>query len=142
MKLLKSRAPTLIDFTEVPSESGNLWFAEVDQQLPFLVKRVYYIVEVPAGAERGAHAHKKLDQLIIAIKGSFVVDITDGVNNWSFIMQGPDKALFLPAGGWRTLRGFSEGSVCLVLASECYEADDYIRDYEEFLKWKSKEIEA
>lgn len=139
MKLLNSPAPELIDFTEIPSESGSLWFAEVGKQLPFLVKRVYYIVDVPTGAERGAHAHKRLDQLVIAIKGSFLVDITDGVRNWSFTMGSSDKALFLPSGMWRALRGFSEGSVCLVLASECYEPDDYIRDYDQFLNWKSKE---
>jgi hypothetical protein len=142
MKLLKSHAPSLIGFSGIPSENGNLWFAEVNKELPFLVKRIYYIVEVPNSAERGAHAHKRLDQLIIAIKGSFIVDIADGANNWSFTMDDPGQALFLPAGVWRTLRGFSEGAICFVLASECYEADDYIRDYDEFLQWKSRETES
>ncbi len=138
MKLLKSQTPELIDFTGIPSENGNLWFAEVGKQLPFPVKRVYYVVDVPADSERAAHAHKRLDQLIIPIKGSFVVDITDGADKLSFTLDNPGKALFLPGGSWRTLRNFSAGAICLVLASECYEADDYIRDYDEFLKWKSQ----
>ncbi len=142
MKLLNSLIPKLIEFAGIPSDSGNLWFAEFGKDLPFLVKRVYYIVDVPMGAERGAHAHKTLDQVMIAIKGSFVVDIADGVDNWAFTMQNPGKGLFLPSGVWRTLRAFSEGSVCLVLASERYEADDYIRDYDEFLKWKQSQTDC
>ncbi len=139
MKLLKSHAPKIIEFAEIPSESGDLWFAEVHKQLPFVVQRVYYIVGVPEGAERGSHGHKKLDQLIVAMNGSFAVDITDGVDNWSFTLDSPGKALFLPAGLWRTLRGFSQGSICLVLASDCYSSDDYVREYQEYLSWKAQE---
>jgi mannose-6-phosphate isomerase-like protein (cupin superfamily) len=140
MKLLETHIPELIDFTEIVSENGNLWFAEVNDQLPFLVKRVYYIVGVPAGSERGAHAHKYLDQLLIPMTGSFTVDIADGANEWTFDLNNPGKALFLPAGVWRTLRNFSDGSICLVLASECYEDQDYIREYEEFLFWRSQHM--
>ena len=135
MKLIRSQAPKLIDFTEIPSEKGNLWFAEVNNHLPFLVKRIYYIIGVPSGSERGSHAHKELDQLLIPLNGSFMVDTTDGASSWSFNMDNPGKALFLPAGIWRTLRNFSQNSICLVLASECYSAEDYICNYQEFLSW-------
>jgi len=138
MSLLTSRIPKLIDITDVPSESGNLWYAEVGRHLPFVVQRIYYIVGVPEGGERAAHAHKLLDQIMIAVSGSFVVDLTDGTNKWSFTLDHPGKGLFLPAGIWRRLHNFSAKAICLVLASEPYKADDYVRDYDEFLSWKSK----
>jgi uncharacterized RmlC-like cupin family protein len=142
MKLVESQIPTLIDFTEIANDHGSLWFAEVNRHLPFTVKRIYYIVGVPVGSERGAHAHKNLDQLMIAMSGSFVIDITDGTNKWSFILNHPGKALYIPAGMWRTLREFSAESICLVLASECYSSEDYIRDYDEFISWKSLQNET
>ena len=141
MKLLNSHAPKLIDFTEIPNENGSLWFGEVNRHLPFIVKRVYYIVEVPVGSERSSHAHKKLEQLLIPISGSFTVDTTDGTNKWSFNLDNLGKALFLPGGLWRTARNFSAGAICLVLASECYLADDYIHGYEEFLSWRTQQID-
>jgi len=138
MSLLTSHTPKLIDITEVSSESGSLWYAEVGRHLPFVVQRIYYIIDVPEGAERGAHAHKALDQVLISVSGSFVVDLTDGVSKWSYTLNHPGKGLFLPAGIWRGLQHFSTKAICLVLASQTYDASDYIRDFDEFLAWKSK----
>ena len=138
MKQLISNIPRLIDISEVASQSGTLLYAEVGKHIPFTVQRVYYICGVPEGSERGAHAHKELDQVIIAVSGSFVVDVTDGKNNWTYALEKPNKGLYLPAGVWRTLRNFSKDAVCLVLASDKYISGDYIHDYNEFLAWESK----
>lgn len=138
MKLLKERIPKLIDFGTVAGENGSIYFSEIGKDLPFAVKRVYYIVDVPVGSKRASHAHKKLDQVLVAIAGSFVVDITDGVKTWSFIMDDPGKAVLVPGGTWRTLHNFSKKAICLALASDVYDADDYIRDYDEFRRWKSE----
>ncbi len=138
MSLLTSNIPKLIDIGGIASESGNLWYAEVGQQIPFVVQRIYYILDVPKGAERGGHAHKDLEQLIIAMTGSFVVDVTDGVNKWSFTLDNPAQGLYVPAGTWRKLSKFTKSTVCLVLASEKYVSSDYIYDYNKYLAWTTK----
>ena len=103
---------------------------------PFAVKRVYYLYDVPGGASRGAHAHKTLNQLIIAASGSFRVTLDDGRTKQSFFLNRPYQGLLVRPGIWRDLDDFSSGSVCMVLASELYEKEDYIRDYQEFLSFK------
>lgn len=104
--------------------------------VPFDVKRVYYLYDVPGGESRGSHAHKQLSQLIIAASGSFRVTLDDGVTRKSFVLNRPYQGLCVRPGIWRDLDDFSSGAVCMVLASEVYQEDDYIRDYEEFLKFR------
>ena len=116
---------------------GNLSVVENGITVPFEVKRVYYLYDVPGGESRGAHAHKNLKQLLIAASGSFTVTIDDGIVKRSFTLNRPYQGLLIVPGIWRELDDFSSGSVCLVLASEKYDAEDYIRDYDEFLKFKS-----
>ena len=115
---------------------GNLSVVENGDTVPFDVKRVYYLYDVPGGENRGAHAHKNLKQLLVAASGSFTVTLDDGNVKRSFTLNRPYQGLLIFPGIWRELDDFSSGSVCLVLASEKYDADDYIRDYEEFLKFK------
>lgn len=115
---------------------GNLTVVENGITLPFDVKRVYYLYDVPGGESRGSHAHKELSQLIIAASGSFTVTLDDGKNKRSFLLNRPYLGLYIKPGLWRDLGDFSSGAVCLVLASEVYQAKDYIRDYDFFLKFR------
>ncbi|MDY4043713.1 MAG: FdtA/QdtA family cupin domain-containing protein [Marinifilaceae bacterium] len=117
---------------------GNLSVVENGRTLPFDVKRVYYIYDVPGGECRGAHAHKNLEQLIIAASGSFRVTLDDGKVKRSFFLNRPYQGLYVKPGMWRDLDDFSSGAVCMVLASEVYQAEDYIRDYSEFLKFRNE----
>lgn len=116
---------------------GNLTVVENGQTLPFDVKRVYYLYDVPGGENRGSHAHKELSQLIIAASGSFTVTLDDGRCKRSFFLNRPYQGLYVKPGMWRDLEDFSSGAVCMVLASEVYQKEDYIRDYEEFLEFRN-----
>ena len=115
---------------------GNISVVENGRTVPFDVKRTYYLYDIPGGEERGAHAHKELHQLIIAVSGSFDVTLNDGNVKRTFMLNRPYQGLYVVPGMWRELNNFSSGAVCLVLASEVYDEQDYIRDYEEFLKYK------
>lgn len=115
---------------------GDISVFENGATLPFSVKRVYYLYDVPGGAARGAHAHKALEQLIVAVSGAFSVTLDDGENKRTFYLDRPYKGLYVRPGIWRDLNEFSSGAICLVLASEKYNADDYIRDYSDFLRFK------
>lgn len=115
---------------------GNLSVVENWVTVPFAVKRVYYIYDVPGGESRGAHAHKELSQLIIAASGSFKVTLDDGKVKRSFFLNRPYQGLYVKPGMWRDLDDFSSGAICMVLASDVYKSDDYIRDYHEFLKYR------
>lgn len=115
---------------------GNLTVVENGKTLPFDVKRVYYLYDVPGGESRGAHAHKELSQLIIAASGSFTVTLDDGKCKRSFFLNRPYQGLYVKPGMWRTLEDFSSGAVCMVLASDVYKVSDYIRTYEDFLKFR------
>ena len=117
---------------------GNLSVVEKGQTLPFDVKRVYYLYDVPGGENRGAHAHKELSQLIIAASGSFTVTLDDGKCKRSFFLNRPYQGLYVKPGMWRDLEDFSSGAVCMVLASDVYLASDYIRDYKEFIKFRNE----
>lgn len=117
---------------------GNLSLVENLDTIPFNVKRIYYLYDVPGGESRGGHAHYNLKQLVIAASGSFSVTLDDGKNKQTFMLNRPYQALLIMPGIWRDLTNFSSGSVCLVLASEKYDATDYIRDYNDFLKYKKK----
>ena len=119
---------------------GNLTVVENNATLPFNVKRVYYLYDIPGGEARGAHAHKKLEQLIIAASGSFTVTLDDGTCKRSFFLNRPYQGLYVKPGLWRDLVDFSSGAVAMVLASDVYMAEDYIRDYNEFLRFKNIDI--
>lgn len=127
-----------IDLPKITDNRGNLTFIESNNHIPFDIKRVYYLYDVPGGAERGGHAHYNLQQLIIAMSGSFDVIIDDGIKKERFHLNRSYNGLLIPTMMWRELDNFSSGSVCLVLASEKYEEDDYIRDYDKFKEIKKK----
>ena len=127
----------LIDLPVVNAESGSITSLDNSKDLPFEIKRVYYLYDVPNGADRGAHGHKKLRQLIVAASGSFTINLFDGKDSRSFVLNQPNEGLLIAPGIWRELNGFSGGAICLVLASEEYSEDDYIRDYVRFKRWKS-----
>lgn len=116
---------------------GNLSVVENNRTIPYEVKRTYYLYDVPGGEERGAHAHKKLHQLIVAASGSFDVTLNDGNVKRTFTLNRPYQGLYVVPGLWRELNNFSSGTVCLVLASEGYDENDYIRDYNDFLSYKN-----
>ena len=116
---------------------GNLTVVQNGETLPFDVKRVYYLYDVPGGESRGAHAHKELEQLIVAVSGSFTVTLDDGYCRRTFFLNRPYQGLYVKPGMWRDLGDFSSGAVCMVLASEVYQADDYIRSYEEFIDFRN-----
>lgn len=116
---------------------GNLTVVENGTTLPFDVKRVYYLYDVPGGENRGAHAHKELSQLIVAASGSFTVTLDDGNCKRSFFLNRPYQGLYVKPGLWRDLVNFSAGAVCMVLASEIYIPDDYIRSYNDFLLFRN-----
>ena len=126
---------SIIELDKHHHEKGNITVVEDGESVPFGVKRVYYLYDVPGGESRGGHAHKALYQLIVAASGSFTVTLDDGKVKRTFMLNRPYQALMVVPGIWRTLDDFSSGSVCLVLASECYTEDDYIRNYEEFLTY-------
>lgn len=119
---------------------GNLTVVENRQTLPFDVRRVYYLYDIPGGESRGAHAHKELSQLIIAASGSFRVTLDDGKVKRSFFLNRPYQGLYVKPGIWRDLDDFSSGAVCMVLASDIYMKEDYIRDYNEFLEFRKNRI--
>jgi hypothetical protein len=114
------------------NRAGNITVVSSLKTVPFDIKRVYYLYDVPGGEERGGHAHKELYQLLIAVSGSFEVTLDDTFNKKTIQLNRPNFGLFITPGIWRELHSFSSGSVCLVLASECYSEDDYIRDYHKF----------
>ena len=125
----------IIDIRKYSDNRGYLSVVEGGIDIPFEIKRIYYLYMVPEVA-RGAHAHKQLQQLMIATSGSVHVTMDDGTNKKTFVLDKPWNGLYVAPGLWRDLENFSGGTVCMVLASEKYETEDYIRDYEEFLKYK------
>lgn len=124
----------IIDIPKINNTKGNIGVIENDT-IPFDVKRVYYLFDVPSGAKRGGHAHKKLKQVLIAISGSFDVVLKDGKTKEIVTLNRPDKGLLIENNIWRELENFSSGSVCLVLASEEFSEDDYIRSYKDYLSF-------
>lgn len=119
-------------------KKGNITVVENSNTIPFDVKRVYYLYDVPGGGSRGAHAHKDLQQLIVAASGSFDVTVDDGNVKRTFTLNRPYQGLLIVPGIWRDLNNFSSGSVCMVLASEKYDENDYIRNYDDFIEFKNE----
>jgi dTDP-4-dehydrorhamnose 3,5-epimerase-like enzyme len=125
----------LISFNNSKSKINHYSFSN-NIDVPFEIKRVYYIYDVPNGSERGGHGHIELQQLIIAVKGSFDILIDDSFNSKTLKLSDQSKGLLMPSGIWRELSNFSSGTICLVLASEIYKEDDYFRNYKNFTEWK------
>jgi len=123
---------SVIQLSKIHNRAGNITIVEGNNNVPFPIKRIYYLYDVPGGENRGGHGHKKLYQLIVATSGSFKVLLDDGKNKKIVRLYQPNYGLLIVPGIWRELFEFSSGSVCLVLASTIYDESDYIRDYSEF----------
>lgn len=129
---------TVIEMDKHSHEKGNITVVENGKTIPFDVKRVYYLYDIPGGEKRGAHAHKELRQLMVAASGSFDVVLDDGNVKRTFSLNRPYHGLLVVPGIWRELNNFSSGAVCLVMASLPYDEKDYIRDYDEFISYKDE----
>jgi dTDP-4-dehydrorhamnose 3,5-epimerase-like enzyme len=122
----------ILELPRIQDHRGNLTFIESERHVPFEIKRTYYLYDVPGGASRAAHGHKSLHQLMVAMSGSFDVTLDDGFKKKKFHLNRSYFGLYIPPMIWRDLNNFSSGSVCMVLASEFYDEEEYIRDYREF----------
>lgn len=125
----------MIDFPKIENVLGNIAVIE-NGTVPFEIKRIYYLYDIPSSSKRGGHSHKKLQQILIAISGSFDVVLKDGETEKIVTLNKPDKGLLIKSNIWRELENFSSGAVCLVLASDVFDEGDYLRDYNDFLKSK------
>ena len=123
----------IIELPKIMDPRGNLTVAEQLKNIPFEVRRVYWTYDTPAGEHRGGHAHKQCRELVVAVSGSFTVTLTDGQTRSTYLLNRPFQALLIETGVWRTLEDFSSGAVCLVLAEDYFEEEDYIRNYDDFL---------
>jgi dTDP-4-dehydrorhamnose 3,5-epimerase-like enzyme len=121
----------LIAIPKIEDRRGNLAVIEKDC-VPFKINRVYYLYDVPSGAYRGGHSHKNQLEFLIALSGSFEVVLTDGKNDQRVMLNKPDQGLLIPTGIWRELENFSSGAVCLVIASDVFDEDDYVRNFKDF----------
>ena len=135
------RKPTVFDCSikELPrhqNRAGNLSVAENNTSLPFDIKRVFYIYDIPGGEDRGAHAHKECHQFLVAVSGSFEVELDDGVNKKTVRLNRPYYGIHIPPGIWAAEKSFSSGAVCLVLTSHTYDEMDYIRNYNDFISYR------
>lgn len=128
----------IIHLPKVSDPRGNITFIEETRHVPFRIRRVYYLYDVPGGESRGGHAHQNLEQLLISASGSFDVAVDDGCKRTRFHLDRSFYGLYIPPMVWRELDNFSSGSLCLVLASEFFSEDDYIRDYSEFLACRER----
>jgi WxcM-like, C-terminal len=127
---------SIIELNQIHNRSGNITSIENRINIPFDVRRIYYLYDVPGGAERGGHAHRDLQQLIVAASGCFDVVLDDGKNKKVVELNRPYYGLYVIPGIWRELINFSSGAICLVMASQKYEKEDYIREYNNFLTFK------
>lgn len=129
----------ILPLNKIHNRAGNITIVEGQKNIPFAIKRIYYLYDIPGGEVRGGHAHHELRQLIVAASGSFNVLLDDGQNKKIVTLNRPDYALMIVPGIWRELMEFSSGSVCLVLASHKYDEADYIREYDLFIESKKNE---
>lgn len=130
--------PKIINLPKIEDPRGNLTFIEQEKHIPFIIKRVYWIYDVPGGQVRGGHAFKEQREFIVALSGSFDVLVDDGKEKKTFSLNRSYYGLYVPAGFWREMINFSTNSLAVVLSSTHYNAGDYIRDYEEFIKFRDQ----
>ncbi len=128
---------SILQLPFINSESGTITAINGGDEVPFDISRVYYLYDVPGGSSRGGHAHIELQQLIVAASGSFDIIIDDGKIKRSIHLNSPNIGLYMPSGLWRELDNFSSGAICLVLASDEYDENDYFREYENFIEYKN-----
>jgi dTDP-4-dehydrorhamnose 3,5-epimerase-like enzyme len=133
---IKNNGIQILPIPKIEDPRGNLSVIENDI-VPFDIKRVYYLYDVPSGSERGGHAHKELQEFLVALSGSFDVVLKDGEDERIVTLNKPYEGLLINPGIWRELQNFSSGSVCLVVASDVYIEEDYIRSFDEFLKYSN-----
>ena len=124
----------IIRLQQIKNRSGNITTVTSNQELPFEIKRIFYLYDIPAGESRGAHSHKVCHQFLVAASGSFEVLLNDGRTERIIQLNRPFYGLHIPPGIWASEINFSSGSICLVMTSHCYDANDYVRDYQEFLR--------
>ena len=129
---------SVIDVSKIHNEVGSITVVENGENIPFDVKRIYYLYDVPSGEARGGHAHYKLEQYIVAASGSFDVTLNDGINKRRISLNRPNLALHIVPGLWREIDNFSSGAICMVLASQSFREQDYIRNYKKFKELKLK----
>lgn len=125
----------IIELPRITDPRGNLTVAEANKNIPFDIKRVYWLYDVPGGECRGGHAHKQIKEILIAVSGSFHVTLDNGKEKQTFLLNHPYQGLLIDTKTWRTLDDFSSGAVCVVLASDFYDENDYIYDYKDFLQY-------
>ncbi|MBW0161198.1 MAG: WxcM-like domain-containing protein [Sediminibacterium sp. Gen4] len=128
---------SVLPLSKIHNRAGNITVIEGDHSVPFPIKRIYYLYDIPSGETRGGHGHKELYQLIVAASGSFDVVLDDGRNKRIVTLNRPDYGLMVVPGIWRELLEFSSGAICLVMASEIYTELDYIREYKDFIAYKN-----
>lgn len=131
----------IIGLPKIEDPRGNLSFIEQLRQIPFEIRRTYWIYDVPGGKDRGSHAYKENEEFIVALSGSFDVELDDGLQKKVFSLNRSYNGLFVPKGLWRTMKNFSTNSLALVLASTMFDEKDYIRDYQAFIAWKTNDEE-
>ncbi len=129
----------IIELPKITDPRGNLTVAEANKNVPFDIKRTYWVYDVPGGECRGGHAHKQCLEFIVAVSGSFHVTLDNGKEKTTYLLNHPWQGLLVDTGVWRTLDDFSSGAVCMVLASEKFEEEDYIREYDDYLKYIGNE---
>lgn len=127
---------SIIELPRIEDPAGNITPVQGKINIPFEIKRVFYSYDIPGGEARGAHAHKECHQFLVAASGAFEVVLDDGINKRTVLLNRPFYGLHIPPGIWAAEQGFSSGSICLVLASDTYDENDYIREYSDFLKQK------
>lgn len=126
----------MLELPSINNRSGNITAIQNKEEIPFDIKRIFYLYDIPGGESRGAHAHKKCHQFLVAASGSFEVQLDDGKVKKTVMLNQPFRGLHIPPGIWASEVNFSSGAICLVLASHTYDESDYIRDYKEFLEYK------
>ena len=126
----------MLELPSINNRSGNITAIQNKEEIPFDIKRIFYLYDIPGGESRGAHAHKKCHQFLVAASGSFEVQLDDGKVKKTVMLNQPFRGLHIPPGIWASEVNFSSGAICLVLASHKYDESDYIRDYKEFLEYK------
>ena len=137
MKKISVYSCSIIELPRIHNRAGNITPVTGNENVPFDVKRVFYIYDIPGGEDRGAHAHKECHEFLIAASGSFEIEMDDGVSKRTVTLNRPYYGLHIPPGIWAAEKGFSSGAICLVLNSHLFDANDYIRSYDDYLNFRS-----